>query len=87
VSRKGTIQKFASRKWGKTGRHHYLVGKFPDGTGQMLASVLFHNRRLGWWYACAHGPCGYKRTKQAAMRRVNNEIRKVTAILRRRMAR
>lgn len=80
MTRKAPKQQFSSLRWGRTGRHHYLVGKLSDGTGQMLASVLFHNRRTGWWYACAHGPCGYKRTMKAAMRRAMVEVRKVTTI-------
>ncbi len=76
-------QVFVARRWERTGRHHYLVGKFADGKGRMLASVLFYGRQHGWWYACAHGPCGYKRTRKAAMRFVLGEVRKVTTIDRR----
>lgn len=71
---------FESRRWGRTGSHYYLVGELPDGTGRMLASVRFCNRQLGWWYSCAHGPCGYRRTKKAAMRHVLTAVRKVTSV-------
>ena len=64
---------FVRLVWGRTGRHHHLVGKYADGSGRMLASVIWHGRRHGWWFACAHGPTGYRSSKETAMRVAHRE--------------